>query len=52
MIYCCKEHVDLALRSGGERQGSAPFLKEISTEEILSTTCEYCQNPAVYIVAN
>ncbi|MBM7693543.1 CxxH/CxxC protein (TIGR04129 family) [Peribacillus deserti] len=52
MIYCCKEHVDIALDTVVDEHEVAPFLKEISSEEEISTTCEYCENPAIYIVAN
>ena len=52
MIYCCKEHVELALDVIVDEHETAPVLKEIPEEEKLSTTCEYCGKPAIYIVAN
>ncbi|MCR2822736.1 CxxH/CxxC protein [Lederbergia panacisoli] len=52
MIYCCKEHVELALDIIVDEYETAPVLEEIKTEGNLSTTCEYCQLPAAYIVGN
>ena len=52
MIYCCLEHVELAMDIIVDEHEVAPDLKELSKEEQLSTTCEYCGNNAVYIVAN
>lgn len=52
MIYCCKEHVELALDVFVDENEIAPILKELTDEEKLSTTCEYCEKQAVYIVAN
>lgn len=51
MIYCCEEHVDLAIDTVVDEFETFPILSKIS-EEQLSTTCEYCQNPAIYVVAN
>lgn len=52
MIYCCKEHVELALDVVVDEYETAPIMKELSLEEKLSTPCEYCKEQAVYIVAN
>ena len=52
MIYCCKEHVELALDVFVDENEIAPVLKELTDEEELSTICEYCEKQAVYIVAN
>lgn len=52
MIYCCKEHVELALDVIVDEYGEPPVLELIKRKEELSTTCEYCQNNAAYIVAN
>ena len=52
MIYCCEEHVDLALDTVVDEYETFPHFSKISKEEKLSTTCEYCRNTAVYIVAN
>jgi CxxH/CxxC protein (TIGR04129 family) len=52
LIYCCLEHVELAMDIIVDEHEVAPDLKELAKEEQLSTTCEYCGNNAVYIVAN
>lgn len=52
MIFCCLEHVDLALDVVVDEYEVAPILKELSAEEKLSTTCEYCEKQAAYIVGN
>ncbi|MBS4207131.1 CxxH/CxxC protein [Bacillus sp. FJAT-50079] len=52
MIYCCKEHVELALDIVVDEHETAPVLEELKSDENLSTPCEYCQNRAVYLVGN
>ncbi|MCM3112807.1 CxxH/CxxC protein [Lederbergia lenta] len=52
MIFCCKEHVELALDIMVDEHELAPILEEVKREVELSTPCEYCSNPAAYIVAN
>jgi CxxH/CxxC protein (TIGR04129 family) len=52
MIYCCEEHVELALDVIVDDYVTAPKLERITDEDKISTTCEYCRNQAVYIVAN
>ncbi|MGG1629361.1 CxxH/CxxC protein [Rossellomorea sp. NRS-1567] len=52
MIYCCLEHVELAMDIVVDEHEVAPQLTELSEENKLSTTCEYCGNNAIYIVAN
>ncbi len=51
MIYCCGEHVDIALDTIVDEFETYPVLSKVEGEK-LSTTCEYCQNAAVYMVAN
>ncbi|NWQ40844.1 CxxH/CxxC protein [Bacillus sp. EB106-08-02-XG196] len=51
MVYCCEEHVDLALDLVMVGFETLPILSKV-TGDNLSTGCEYCQNRAVYIVAN
>jgi CxxH/CxxC protein (TIGR04129 family) len=51
MIYSCEEHVDIALDDVVDKYGTYPILTKIDVDN-LSTSCEYCQNPAVYMVAN
>ena len=51
MIYCCEEHVELALDVVVDEFETFPVLTKVDVDN-LSTTCEYCQNIAMYIVAN
>lgn len=51
MIYCCEEHVDLAIDTIVDEFETFPLLSKVEAEE-LSTACEYCQNTAIYVVAN
>ncbi|KAB2330835.1 CxxH/CxxC protein [Cytobacillus depressus] len=52
MIYSCEEHIDIAIDTIVDEHETFPLLSKISEEEKLSTTCEYCRNQAVYLVAN
>lgn len=51
MVYCCEEHVDIALDKIVYEYETFPLLTKIDVDN-LSTACEFCQNPAVYVVAN
>ncbi|WP_077215186.1 CxxH/CxxC protein [Bacillus dakarensis] len=51
MIYCCEEHVDLAIDTIVDEFETFPLLSKVAVDE-LSTSCEYCRNSAVYMVAN
>lgn len=51
MIYCCEEHVEIAIDTIVDDFETFPILNKIEDEK-LSTTCEYCQKHAVYMVAN
>ncbi|HZG72146.1 MAG TPA: CxxH/CxxC protein [Chondromyces sp.] len=51
MIYCCSEHVELALDIIVDEYETAPKIEKTEGNEV-STTCEYCENPAEYIVGN
>ncbi|MDQ6595313.1 CxxH/CxxC protein [Bacillus salipaludis] len=51
MIYCCEEHVDIALDTVVNEHETFPLLTKLDVDN-LSTSCEYCRNSAVYIVAN
>jgi CxxH/CxxC protein (TIGR04129 family) len=52
MIYCCKEHVELAMDIIVDEYEVAPKLEQLTDSHDLSTTCEYCEQTAEYIVAN
>ncbi|MGM9986846.1 MAG: CxxH/CxxC protein [Bacillaceae bacterium] len=49
-INCCEEHTELALDVIIDECETVPYMEKLSTEQNLSTTCEYCQNKAVYII--
>jgi CxxH/CxxC protein (TIGR04129 family) len=51
MIYSCEEHVEIALDTIVDEFETFPLLTKLDVDN-LSTSCEYCQNPATYIVAN
>lgn len=52
MIYCCLEHVELALESVVDETQLAPLMEQIPEEQELSTRCEYCGERASYLVTN
>lgn len=52
MIYCCEEHVELALDVVVDEYETFPNLEKLKEGKDLSTTCEYCQKPAEYLVGN
>lgn len=51
MIYSCEEHVEIALDEVVDEYETYPVLSKVDVDN-LSATCEYCQNAAVYVVAN
>lgn len=52
MIYACEEHIDIAIDTIVDDYETFPNLTKVTEEEKLSTICEYCQNKAIYMVAN
>ena len=52
MIYSCLEHVELALESVVDETQLAPVMEQIPEDKQLSTRCEYCGEPAAYLVTN
>ncbi|WP_071461040.1 CxxH/CxxC protein [Bacillus massilinigeriensis] len=51
-IYCCAEHVELALDEAVDEQETAPILEKIEAVDKQPFTCGYCGELAIYIVAN
>ncbi len=51
-IFCCKEHVELALDVLIDETEEVPLLKTVDNQVELSTNCEYCNEPAIYLVEN
>ncbi|GGH80414.1 CxxH/CxxC protein (TIGR04129 family) [Pullulanibacillus pueri] len=52
MIYSCLEDIELALEAIIDDTQEPPIIEALSEEEQLSTRCEYCQEPAQYLVTN
>ena len=52
VLYCCQEHVEMALDEIVYECETYPNLTSVAEEKQLSTTCEYCRNNAIYMVAN
>ncbi|MGD6789055.1 CxxH/CxxC protein [Sutcliffiella horikoshii] len=51
-MKCCLEHIELAMEMYIDEHEEAPILEMLPEEEKLSTTCELCSEPAVYMVGN
>ncbi|MFC3886327.1 CxxH/CxxC protein [Bacillus songklensis] len=50
-IYCCKEHVELALDIIVDETEMVPVLEEVPEKDI-HITCGYCSKEATYVVGN
>ena len=51
-IFSCETHINQALDMLVAEEKTFPMMEKIKEEEKLSTTCSYCNNPAIYIVAS
>ncbi|MCG7335131.1 CxxH/CxxC protein [Sporosarcina sp. ACRSM] len=51
-IYSCETHINQALDVFVAEEKNFPIMKENTEEEKLSTRCTYCEELALYIVAN
>ncbi|WHY77608.1 CxxH/CxxC protein [Neobacillus sp. WH10] len=51
MIYSCEEHIEIALDDIVDQYQTYPVLSKIPVDKS-STSCEYCEKQAVYMVAN
>ncbi|APH06800.1 CxxH/CxxC protein [Bacillus weihaiensis] len=49
-MYCCEEHVEVAIDMYVDEKELAPEIEKVAENEKLSTTCELCKNPAVYVI--
>ncbi|OMP66422.1 CxxH/CxxC protein [Domibacillus epiphyticus] len=47
-MYCCSEHVELALDIAVDENETAPVIEKTDEE----TACEFCERVAIYIVGN
>ncbi|MBM7662243.1 CxxH/CxxC protein (TIGR04129 family) [Bacillus mesophilus] len=52
MIKVCEEHIELAIDIMVDETEFAPEINLLKEEEKLSTSCEYCQKSAIYVVSN
>ncbi|MFC4619670.1 CxxH/CxxC protein [Camelliibacillus cellulosilyticus] len=52
MPYCCLEHVELALEAAIDETQLAPEMEVLPVAKRLSTRCDYCDQPAIYLVTN
>ena len=48
--YVCLEHVELALDEVVDETEEYPILEEVNSEK--TVTCEYCDQPATYLVSS
>lgn len=51
-IYSCETHINHALDVFVAKQEKFPIMELLSDEEKLSTSCAYCEETALYLVAN
>jgi CxxH/CxxC protein (TIGR04129 family) len=51
-INSCQMHIDQALEELIQKEEVYPIMKAVPESEKLSTKCTYCNEPAMYVVAN
>lgn len=51
-MKCCQDHIELALDMYIDEYELPPEMRLLTENEMLSTTCEFCQNKAIYVVGN
>lgn len=51
-INSCGIHIDQALEDFIAEEQRFPVMTEVEEEDKLCTKCTYCENSAVYMVAN
>lgn len=49
-IKCCESHVNHALDMFVAEQKDAPIMQKLEDDEKLSTTCDYCEQQAIYCI--
>ncbi|WP_066098973.1 MULTISPECIES: CxxH/CxxC protein [Bacillaceae] len=49
-MKACADHVETAIDMYVDEHELAPEIMKIEETNRLSTTCELCENPAIYIV--
>jgi CxxH/CxxC protein (TIGR04129 family) len=51
MYNCCEEHVDLAIDIVVDETELAPVMVKLEAEKHLSTTCDFCNEQAIYKIS-
>ncbi len=51
-INSCESHINRALDEFVAKEETFPNMESLKNEEMLSTTCNYCETRAVYLVTN
>ncbi|WP_084043063.1 CxxH/CxxC protein [Bacillus sp. J37] len=49
-MYCCEEHIELAIDMYVDEKETAPEIEKIDVDGKLSTRCQICEKPAIYVV--
>ncbi|MFX0109078.1 CxxH/CxxC protein [Bacillus pumilus] len=52
LLYACAEHIETVLDMYIDDHETPPEFRKIEHTHSLSTTCELCAEPAIYIVGN
>lgn len=52
ILYCCQEHVDMALDEVVYECETYPQLTSITDQEQMTPICGYCRNQSIYMVSN
>ena len=51
-LYSCQSHIEQALDELIVKEEVFPIMEAITDNEKLSTVCTYCEEAALYVVAN
>ncbi len=51
MYFCCEEHVELALDIVVDETELAPVMEKLEQEIQLSTSCNFCEDKAIYKIS-
>lgn len=49
-MYCCEDHIELAIDMYVDEKEIAPEIEKIEHNGKLSTRCQMCEKPAIYVV--
>ncbi len=51
-IFSCETHINHALDMFVAEEKTFPMMEKLNDEEMLSTSCTYCNISAIYLVAH